>query len=52
MDMRHDFRPDPEVRDADLEAKTWSPEILAIVGIFAIAWCVLALHVMMRGTPW
>jgi hypothetical protein len=52
MDMRHDFRPDPEVREADLEPTTWLPEALAIAGIFAVLWCVLAFHVMVRGTPW
>jgi hypothetical protein len=56
MDMRHDFRHGPEVQPdllgTDPAAKTWSPEMLAIIGIFAIVWCMLALHVAIRGTLW
>lgn len=52
MDMMHDFRPDPEVWVADTQPKTWLPELYAIMAILAVLWAALAVHVMMRGTPW
>jgi hypothetical protein len=54
MDMKHDFRPDPDIGRSDgkgghLAFQTWMPEMFAIVGIFVTVWIGFGLHFLAGG---
>ncbi len=52
MDMKHDFKPDPEVGAVDAPRACVPVELILIGGIFVAVWLALGVHLLVNGARW